>query len=781
MDTYRINVKDLCEDEVNYELSIRKYAIDEPLDAKRRTLRKLLKQDEDPNLTLITHYELERDYRNVPFKLEEIESAILDCRSTGCFSRLVHYHRRIRRYVPQSNEEKNNQRMLLYVITNIAKKYYAVDFSMALRLVPTFRLVTGQAQRTAPVTPHHREVMVESIWERTQSHISPEENVRSHIERNQAFGLTQQPEPNFTEEDGAIGGLSNSFRLLNPFLSDGNNPVQCESGCESRGARPKTNLQGQCESDLPKRLNEGDRILPRRTINSIVPCSRTEQLDSVVNNSPGVVFQTSAFEREIAPQKPVDTSRVENSPIQPSMWEFPTQKSGRQEVVAASSPAPRGSTTVNRNESEYIHASEIELYVKSYLEKIVKNDSRHPLIHDAVIKQLTDQITNVGLHDTEVSRISRGIENRITQVTELAPPLQLSSNSIPKPTMNDHPPNLERWHIPSNFTEPRTSAHPLTDHPPRVIPDTRGNTDIPYVSSPQGPFRRLPHQQCNIIEKWPKFSGDNSPIPVTDFLRQIDILCRSYAITKEDLRMHAHLLFKDSACVWYTTYEEKFDSWQTLEFYLKMRYDNPNRDRIIKEELRNRKQRPNELFSAFLTDIETLAQRMNHKMSERDKFELIIENMKVSYKRRLALEPIHSIEHLAQLCFKFDALEPNLYHVGGMSRPVVHQVEVEEDADDEVEDSDEHPVCVLQGQSTKFTNREKTHRPKPADSRNEFRSTVSSTLTCWNCGQTGHMWRDCTRKKVLFCHICGRLETTANRCPNQHNETYGNANEEKNE
>lgn len=107
--------------------------------------------------------------------------------------------------------------------------------------------------------------------------------------------------------------------------------------------------------------------------------------------------------------------------------------------------------------------------------------------------------------------------------------------------------------------------------------------------------------------------------------------------------------------MWYTTYEEKFDTWETLEIYLKMRYDNPNRDRIIREELRNRRQRPNELFSAFLTDVETLAQRMIHKMSEREKFDLIIENMKMSYKRRLALEPIYSIAHLAQLCFKFDA------------------------------------------------------------------------------------------------------------------------------
>lgn len=67
-----------------------------------------------------------------------------------------------------------------------------------------------------------------------------------------------------------------------------------------------------------------------------------------------------------------------------------------------------------------------------------------------------------------------------------------------------------------------------------------------------------------------------------------------------------------------------------------MRYDNPNRDRFVKEEMRNRKQRPNELFSAFLTDIETLSQRLMRKMSEDEKFDITFENMKISYKRRLA-------------------------------------------------------------------------------------------------------------------------------------------------
>ena len=54
--------------------------------------------------------------------------------------------------------------------------------------------------------------------------------------------------------------------------------------------------------------------------------------------------------------------------------------------------------------------------------------------------------------------------------------------------------------------------------------------------------------------------------------------------------------------------------------------------------MRNRKQRPNELFSAYLapiyylTDLEAMSQRMTRKMTNEEKFDIIVENMKLSYK-----------------------------------------------------------------------------------------------------------------------------------------------------
>lgn len=197
-----------------------------------------------------------------------------------------------------------------------------------------------------------------------------------------------------------------------------------------------------------------------------------------------------------------------------------------------------------------------------------------------------------------------------------------------------------------------------------------------------------------------------------------------------------------------------------------MRYDNPNRDRFVREEMRNRKQRPNELFSAFLTDMETLAQRLIRRMTEHEKLDIILENMKISYKRRLALEDVRSIDHLAQLCYRFDTLEAHLYNPKIPAKPphclnevVVEELEIISDG----EEYDEAELNALEGRKTKGSFR--FRKPETSDAADLSRGRP----LCWNCRKIGHLWRDCDLRKNIFCHMCGHPEVTAFTCPQQHN------------
>lgn len=426
-------------------------------------------------------------------------------------------------------------------------------------------------------------------------------------------------------------------------------------------------------------------------------------------------------------------------------------------------------TAENVNMDEYVHCSQIEAYVKRCVEQMTQQGTRYSMGQDNLVNNLADEVAQVRFADYEPVHTQRNRANQPQQsiLREPSPPLQLSG---PRPDARSTP----RQNLANTYRVFPAEGNRFDPIQFGNIPNHRSTIDSPGLRRYQADVdsyrgnsysRRQPHQQCAIIEKWPKFTGDTNSVPVTDFLKQIDILCRSYDINKQELRMHAHLLFKDNAYVWYTTYEEKFNSWESLEVYLKMRYDNPNRDRLIREEMRNRKQRPNELFSAFLADMEMLAQRMIRKMSEAEKFEMIVENMKLSYKRRLALEPIQSIDHLAQMCYKFDALESNLYQVYSQSKSV-HHVALEDEGNEDYLDTTEADVCALR--SKMLQNRNNIPGKINSETKSSNDQKIAE-MTCWNCNATGHLWRDCDKRKRIFCHICGMMDTTAFRCPNHHN------------
>jgi len=52
----------------------------------------------------------------------------------------------------------------------------------------------------------------------------------------------------------------------------------------------------------------------------------------------------------------------------------------------------------------------------------------------------------------------------------------------------------------------------------------------------------------------------------------------------------------------------------------------------------------------------------------------------------------------------------------------------------------------------------------------------SSTVRCWNCGNSGHVFRGCKKPKKKFCHLCGKADTIASVCGCSKSRNSGNAN-----
>jgi hypothetical protein len=52
----------------------------------------------------------------------------------------------------------------------------------------------------------------------------------------------------------------------------------------------------------------------------------------------------------------------------------------------------------------------------------------------------------------------------------------------------------------------------------------------------------------------------------------------------------------------------------------------------------------------------------------------------------------------------------------------------------------------------------------------------SSTVRCWNCGNSGHVFGGCKKPKKKFGHLCGKADTIASACGCSKSRISGNAN-----
>lgn len=43
-----------------------------------------------------------------------------------------------------------------------------------------------------------------------------------------------------------------------------------------------------------------------------------------------------------------------------------------------------------------------------------------------------------------------------------------------------------------------------------------------------------------------------------------------------------------------------------------------------------------------------------------------------------------------------------------------------------------------------------------------------STIVCWNCRKTGHIFRDCRSPKQIFCFSCENVGKTTRNCDKDH-------------
>lgn len=289
-------------------------------------------------------------------------------------------------------------------------------------------------------------------------------------------------------------------------------------------------------------------------------------------------------------------------------------------------------------------------------------------------------------------------------------------------------------------------------------------------SSCSSSSNRRSYYKKSRVENWNlSFSGDNRSIQVEDFLYKIKKLAKHEGVSDKELLRNIHHRLKGEAYDWWFTREDKFTRWSKFEDEIRFRYGNPNRDRGIKAQIRELKQRKGETFIAYVTEVEKLNQCLQRPFSSSTLFELIWENMRPHYRSRLSIMDIYDLEHLIRINHKIDASDPNFYRTNNTGKNEVNHIEAE-DSGEEDSDFDEAPVQTIQKsqrnnrqQAVSGTTSQRTSVGQPLDQR-----VSTTTLTCWNCQKNGHTWRDCKERRIIFCYACGKLGRTTRTCENNH-------------
>lgn len=275
------------------------------------------------------------------------------------------------------------------------------------------------------------------------------------------------------------------------------------------------------------------------------------------------------------------------------------------------------------------------------------------------------------------------------------------------------------------------------------------------------------------ISKWRiNFSGDSRGPTVTQFLNRVEILAQNNKISEQELLSQANFLLKEGseAEEWYYTFCHKFGNWTSFKHQLRLRFELPNKDKVIERQMLDRRQLPQETFNAFIGAMEKLAQQLTKPMTEARKLDIILENMRDSYKPFLTMYNIGHVEELIAICHGLDKAMYRTYSSYPRTRPhQVNNVDEIENLGIQEEETEEELNAINQIINRK-KNVEKPREPALSAANNVPITDANgqNNILCWNCRQFGHFWRDCQRPKKIFCHFCGHMNCITANCPNDH-------------
>ncbi|XP_026737713.1 uncharacterized protein LOC113500956 [Trichoplusia ni] len=142
---------------------------------------------------------------------------------------------------------------------------------------------------------------------------------------------------------------------------------------------------------------------------------------------------------------------------------------------------------------------------------------------------------------------------------------------------------------------------------------------------------------------------------VRAFIQRLNEFRTAKEVSDTKMMNAATEIFTGDALHWFRSVKSHVNSWDELLVLLKDDFDIVDYDYRMLSEIRNRSQGNAENITIYLAIMEGMFSRLSKPMSEVDKLDIILHNIRPCYANILATSPdITSVNHLRTLCRNFE-------------------------------------------------------------------------------------------------------------------------------
>ncbi|XP_074033256.1 uncharacterized protein [Leptinotarsa decemlineata] len=234
-----------------------------------------------------------------------------------------------------------------------------------------------------------------------------------------------------------------------------------------------------------------------------------------------------------------------------------------------------------------------------------------------------------------------------------------------------------------------------------------------------------------------KFTGKPGSISICTFIEQVEKKRKSRGISRSVLFRDAVDLFEGDAYVWYNLVKSWASDWESLVELMRQQFLPPNFDRDLFDDIKRRTQGPKESIGMYVASMKSLFNKMRNPVAEEVQLSMILERVDPYYQPFLAFQEITSIVDLLKICRVLD--EKRDIAKSYIPPPPRNKSLIPE-------------LAYVEASVASTTNHVSEISP------------ISTTRSCYNCGQSGHNFRGCLTPRKKFCYRCGAPDVTSREC-----------------